>query len=784
MRIGCSILVYMLGAIVAIAVVFQPAGAFAAPATLVQEPIPDVPTTRPGQAATIEAVRCGFDGYLSSDAWGPIRIYVSGNPTLNSGAFAGTVSLEFVQDASQRAVITTAFATTPGRITPIEIIAAIPRSTPSVHVVLRDLAGKWIHERVFWQAQFGETALPATILDNVHLAAVLMNEAGPELSIARALQTPQTVAEQDASTKSKPGTASAAERLAACVVREADLPATGMGFDGIAMLVARSNALAGLPEAKATALADWVRAGGCLVVVAGADSQSWLRRFWSEPPIEILGPTQVDPDPDLVSVRRASAMPGELVARVIRLTSPSTESGWRIDWGTLRSIRNNGELHDGLLAQGRAGFGWIVVLGIEPALLGASTEQLQRNWFAALRCALAEAASRGEPHEETFPRGNTSGRDESSRDALRVALDSLAVIPALGDAAFTTIVLFIVLLAVAVGPVDALVLKRFNLRGWSWASSLLWIAIASLLAAVVPPLIRSRDSTSHRLRVVDVLQSDDAEPPRAVALTSVFANSETEVAFLDPGRDSQPPIGWFRGVSTSQLDERGRSQPLASFQTVQAEARPEEGLPQRISSPSPRTPMAMGQWTLRSIMNTADGGRISPPRAQVVRSNGSWEVRVAGLTGTKVEGLLRIGTERMELGGRAVAPSESPVTLTAASAPTSERKWSARLPRSSAPNVMTAAPEPEPAAIAELPGARERTRVIEALLASGGWACLSLFESRNTPSLNVRSEDSGDNFVESESTLWRILIPLDPSNQVPAGPLPAARMELPQKAAP
>ncbi|MBN8596177.1 MAG: hypothetical protein J0L78_00735 [Planctomycetes bacterium] len=783
MRTGRSILLCTFGAILAMATVLRPAAVLAAPTTLVQERIPDVPTSKPGQAATIEAIRCGFDGYLSSDAWGPVRIYVSGNPTMNSGAFAGTVSLEFVQDASQRAAITTAFATTPGRITPIEIVAAIPRSTPSVTVVIRDQTGRRVHERVYWQAQFGEAAFPATILDNVHLAAVLVDNSGPELSVTRAIQSPQSIAEQGFK-KSHPGKPSVAERLAACPVREEDLPSTSMGFDTIAMLVARSDGLANLPEAKATALTDWVRAGGCLVVVAGADSQAWMRRFWTEPPIEIQGPTQVDPEPDLLSARASSAMPSALMGRVVRLMRPSAETGWTIDWGTLRSVRRNGELHDGLLAQGPAGYGWIIVLGIEPTLLSASVEQLQKNWFSALRHALAETATRGEPEEQMYWRGRTSGRDQASRNAVREVLDSLAVIPALGDAAFIAVVVFLLLLAIAMGPVDAFVLKRFNLRAWSWASALLWIALASVLAAVVPPLIRSGESTSRRLRVVDILQAEGAESPKSVALTSIFANSETGVAFLDPGRDSLPPVGWFRGISTSYLDDRGRSQPLAIFETFQMETRPQEGTPERINSPSPRTPMDMGQWTLRSVMDTTDGRSLVAPRAEIVRTNGSWEVRIAGLTGTNVAGLLRIGTERFEFAGQTIASPDSPVTLRIATTPNSELRWSARTTGSAALFVPNAPSEPEPAPLAELPGARERIRVIEALLASGGWACLSLFETGNTPSLNVRAEDTGDRFVETESTLWRIMIPLEPDQQVSAGPRPAARMELPQKAPP
>lgn len=746
----------------------------APPRAFTQEVIPAAPSIDARRLATIEAVRFGFDGYMTSDAWSPVRVFVSGNPSINTGAFAGTLTLDFAQDASQSASITTSFATTPGRIIPVEIIAAIPRATPTVRLQLHDQSGRLVHEKFYWQAQFGETQLPAQILDDVQLVVVIADKSGAEPSIARALQPPEAVAEQSelpsANSTPKP---TIDERLAYCVVRDEELPTSEFGFKGVAIVAARSDVLASLPIQKLAALSAWIQSGGCLVVLAGADPQSWLARFWDAPPIEILDSAPVTPDPDLVSKDRAGAT-NALTGRVVRLTQPIAESGWRIDWGTIKSVRHDGEPIDGLLAQGPAGFGWIAVLGIDPALLGNTSSQLTLKWKQALRHALAEAAHRRWLDRDERWQARSSGQDDSSRLALRASLDRLADIPALGDGAFITIAAFLVLLALAIGPFDAIILQRAKLRAWSWATALGWIALASVLAAVVPPLVRSGDSTSHRLRAVDFVQSPASSVrPQQLALTTLFANASSNVTVFDPQREKDPPIGWFRGISASHLDDRGRSAPLATFATIQSEFRLPGASPERLNAPSPASPLPMGQWTLRSFQSTTSSPLAAPPVVRVTRKAETWEVTVSGLTGKRVEGQLRIGSDRFDLPDRELVPP-STVEFRSIEKASNLKHWDDRLVQGTRENSFSSESTFAPGTLLELPGTRDRARAIDALLASGGWACVYLFETDNSPSLDARANRADENFKATESTLWRILLPLDPDDRQRPLPLPSA----------
>ncbi|MBX3390654.1 MAG: hypothetical protein KF691_14500 [Phycisphaeraceae bacterium] len=754
----------------------------AAPRSFEQEPIPAAPRTDRKYPASIEAVRFGFDGYLLSDTWAPVRVYVSGNPAINSGAFEGTVSLEFAQDASQSARITSRIVTTPGRIMPTEIIAAIPLATASIRVELRDPAGRVVDERMYWRMQFGDSALPACILKDVELGVVLADKTGMQPSIARALRPPEDVSEPRPSISGRSEARKVDERLACCVVREEELPVCEYGYLGAAFVAARSDVLASLALPKANSLAAWVRSGGCLVVLAGAEPQSWLQLFWQEPPLDIESSSALLPDPAWHTGEPEPSGQFAIAGRALRLTTPVAESGWRIDWPLARTARHDGEPLEGLLAQGPVGFGWIVVVGVDPALLGQTSSELTYHWTRALRNALAEASMRRASGSDYSWRVRGSGSDAPARLAIRTSLDKLTDIPALGDGAFIAIVAFLILLATAIGPFDAIVLRRMNLRAWSWVTALGWILIASVLAAVVPPLIRSGASTSNRLRVNDRIQTPDQNAPFAsTALTSLFSSSGSSISLFDPGRPDDPPIGWFRGVSAAYLDEYGRSQPLSTFETFEAEFRPRSGKPVRINSPHPPRSLSMSQWTLRSFMNESAAVPPSVPTVRVTGNDGDWIVEIQNPTGTFAQGAIRVGTRFLALHSESSGSTSNSIKLRSSSREEARSRWDAPPGADSAtdavPDDFQVRTTFAPGTALELPGPRERSRAVNALIASGGWACVYLFESSGHPSLIARAAGSKVDFVASESTVWRILVPLAPEECVKPQPLPAAELK-------
>ena len=149
-----QLLVLILAATSAKSQLYDPS--FAAPA-------PATPTLHAKRPATIEALRVGFSGILPGDDWAPLRVYISGNPNVNNGAFGGFLVLTFAQDATQSAEISCPVATTPGRVTPVEIIAAVPRAAAEFRISLRDSAGNTVDEQSFSRRGTRGQTLPGAV---------------------------------------------------------------------------------------------------------------------------------------------------------------------------------------------------------------------------------------------------------------------------------------------------------------------------------------------------------------------------------------------------------------------------------------------------------------------------------------------------------------------------------------------------------------------------------------------------------------------------------------------
>ncbi len=794
-----------------LAALLAPALAFAQTASdfsAFDNPIPATPTSDTKRPATIEGFRFGFGGFMPADSWCPIRIYISGNPTINSGAFGGTLTIAYAQDASQSARIDIPVATTPGRVTPFEALVAFPRALPTVRLTLRDESGRIVHERFMERLGLAGQPIPATLLDGVPVILALADRTGTEPAVARAFAAPDPATTP---TNRLPGPTFGifdpdAERpdmfnlIRRVVVRDEDLPESWIGYEGMTAIVATSDALAALSPAKAVALATWLKSGGRLVVLAQSGAQNWMRLLGSA-----SGALEIDSPRDLpgcsefrdvvaravkqarekkppkaadgASKKNAPAapafLPDPLLAeyvrgRIIRISDPTRTPGWTVRWSAEDSSRTDGIPATGMLAEGPVGFGWAVVLGLDPAAMGANRPAISLAWRDALRGVMREADTRPfyPPTEWWTSRG--SGPDAAARVAFRTLFNKLSDVPPIGDAAFVVIVICMIALALALGPLDGVILTIKRMRQWSWATALGWIGLAAVAAAAIPPLVRSGNSTSRVLRVVDALQSPESPGETwQTTLAALFSNSSDSVSFIDPGTDSVPARLWFRGISPVGLDERNPSDPLRYFCTTQSETRGPEPEPSgsapggRTNHPDSSVPLDMGQWTFRTLM--MQGWASAVPSARLVRDGDAWNVTIRGTNTARVTGALRVGTEWLVLKDRAATGGQSTFRASIQNAADTGAEWN-----SIRKSVTSHSPEhdfsDQPFSVAmplELPGPRERSLAIDARVDSGRWACVYLLCEEESPSVLARtSAGRGKPFDAKETVLYRILVPL------------------------
>jgi hypothetical protein len=746
-----------------------------------EETIPASPAAHLRRPATIEAVRLGWRGHLSADCWGPARVYISGNPNVRAGAFGGTLELRFAQDGSQSAQISVPVATTPGRVTPVELAIALPLNARQLTITLYDDNGRSVDSRSYRR---GDSALPVTILDATPLVLSVAERSGVAPTVSKAFPEPglrAVGAAQNIPVIGRPSpTRNPLDDLVCITVTDNDLPETWAAYDGVAAIVIGADEIATLPQGRLAALLDWVRAGGCVIARTGTSSAGLAKLFestpgrveWQAPKPLTPGaelerlfaePTPIEKDGTLASA--SASLHQSVLAGLLSLgerDDPDAKA-WRVRWAPRDATKINGVEAQGLLAEGPMGFGWVVILGIDPPRLGAGADDAAARvaWRDVLRSCCAELATRARLSDEYNWGVRGSGADHSARSALRSALNSLSDVPALGDGAFIVIVLCLLALAAAIGPFDGLFLGYKRKRQFSWATALAWIAGASVLAAAVPPLLRGGESKLRRLRVIDAMPDTVTDGTGTLAwqtaLTTLFAGSGGPVRLV-PTDASSHDAAWFRGVSPLFIQPFDNTDPLVRFATVQQEPPGQSAVRGRSNRLDQQSPIRLGQWTFRTFMEQGPGS--APPAIRLDRAPANtadaWLIQVPASCGTVVDGALRIGDSWSKL--RPAGTDAGGTTLRIEPGATD---WNAR---DAIAQTGTYTDMDFRSGLAlELPGTRDRSRALDARLASGEWAAVYLRCRSAEPTLTCRRltwAGTGEAYQGGEETVYRVLIPL------------------------
>ncbi|MBC7771722.1 MAG: hypothetical protein H7210_04435 [Pyrinomonadaceae bacterium] len=253
------------------------------------------------------------------------------------------------------------------------------------------------------------------------------------------------------------------------------------------------------------------------------------------------------------------AVSDDLSRRLIRLTDDGIRAGWKARWALDTSESGSGgTTKEGLLAEGPYGFGWVVVVGVDPNLATAiqSPQAICAIWTSIAVNALADwnnqfTAVKAKGPTPIVPDPSLAGPETESAMAKVSVMERLAKVPTLGDGVFYALAAALFGLALLLGPIDAMLLRRLRARQWSWATSLMWIVLASVAAMFIPTMLRSGSTKLNRVSVIDMIASTSADGKRVTAplawrtsYTGVYASSTGERAFT-----SDSPGVWWRSVS-------------------------------------------------------------------------------------------------------------------------------------------------------------------------------------------------------------------------------------------
>ena len=290
-------------------------------------------------------------------------------------------------------------------------------------------------------------------------------------------------------------------------LRTAMMPRTSRGFDGISTVALNSPNLSLFEQDQITALLDWVRAGGHLVMWPGSDPLPANGMLIDALPATIGPVSSVTLDKNQKFKAGLTQRMGAIRSRQLT-AKPGTSQISLL--GTTES--------DAIV--GHYGLGKIVLIPFDAATLDFDNDPLRIKWDQALNLQ----ANTSPPEDGDF--------GSAHNDTASALIDTLGNVPGVGAFGFKYVAIVLIALMFIVGPIDWFVLKKLGRQPLTWVTTTGWIALVTLGAIYIGYLFKSGDLHYRTVRLVD--QADDV----AVARTNYLGiyspqNDEYNLKYAD-----------------------------------------------------------------------------------------------------------------------------------------------------------------------------------------------------------------------------------------------------------
>ncbi|MBN1507378.1 MAG: hypothetical protein JW955_11060 [Sedimentisphaerales bacterium] len=487
---------------------------------------------------------CGWDGYYRPMEWTPTEIGISTNLT---EPFEGIFTLSAQQDGLNTLNIIHPIVLTPNQ--PL----ALPLATKlDFHVGTCTLTIQDGRRRTRWEQKIDmwDFSAASRLLTVVHDQDLLVGLVGrPQFGLLQL--------KEDTVCMSPRGVG------AVCVGTKVPrmMPWDWTGFASLDLLVLYDPDWTLLRAQQVKAVCDWVSNGGTLLLVLGQHPLP------QDSPLASLIPFKVG------DLRTCEIAPEVLGQWGLDASQPETVPAWSLSPKAGAVLWNRVQASDtgDLYGAGYAGFGRVAVLGLDPS--GLRTEQTQRTaefWTRQITTCLdarPDAAS-----SLPTPYGNQAGTgcrrtimlkalapsDTSQRrldenrmrigiaqDASNRVMEYLYQLRQMRPVSIWWIILTLSALAILLGPVDYLVLKRLDKLPYTWLTSTGWILIFTVGAYYGVQYLRGG---TMQLRAVSVLDGiADSNCAWATYYAGLFAPRSDDYRLEGLKADQ-----WWAGISPNR----------------------------------------------------------------------------------------------------------------------------------------------------------------------------------------------------------------------------------------
>jgi hypothetical protein len=426
-------------------------------------------------AALTLSVRAGFDGYYKDASWLPVRITVA-----NDGPdIKGTLRVSVPRASGGANLMVTRDVDLPTQ-SRREVFLYIPTESflSALQVTLSD----------------GKTDLATA-------SARVVQAAAGDLIYGVLAGSPSSF---NLLSSIKPATGAAY----VAQLETADLPPVGFAWQTLDVLVVSDVDTGVFSPEQRTALAEWVAAGGRLIVGGGPTWQKTAAGLGTVLPLAPSGTQTLTDTSALAAFAAFSAPTGPAVAATGSLAPDAV------------TLLNAGGLP--LLVTRHSGFGQVLFLAVDP-----SFDPL-KNWSGL----------------EGMYRGLLSGTAQRPNWAAGLrnwysARDAINALPGLQLPSALEILAFLGVYILAVGPINYLILRRFKRRELAWVTIPALVVVFSAGAYFTGYQVRGGQASLHRLAVVQVWPN--ADQARVDGLVGVFSPRRTEYdVVFGPGFLARP----------------------------------------------------------------------------------------------------------------------------------------------------------------------------------------------------------------------------------------------------
>jgi hypothetical protein len=485
---------------------------------------------------------CGWDGYYRPMEWTPVEIGIGSDL---KEPFAGTFTITARQDGLNTLNVIHSFVLTPDRPLSAPLVTKFAFATDRCTLAIRDEKG-----RSRWQQAINtwDFSTQNRVLRVVQEQDVLIGLIGqPQFGL---LKLPQEATSMSGQGPGKVYIGSKVSRVA---------PWDWTGYASLDLLVICDPDWSLLQAQQIKAIREWISNGGTALLILGQHPLSGDSALSDLLPFRIEGPRQVQ-------------VPSEALEEWgLDSSKTPTVTAWPLYPKPRAVLARKIETADGgcLYGAGYAGFGRLAVLAFSPSQLGeeqagrsaafwarqiAVCSGLQasavsdRQPLGGRRIVLADPSSKAADNARSgFNPNDNHYRISVAQNSSNQVMEYLYQLQQMRPLSIWWIVLTLVGLAVLLGPVDYLVLKRLDKLPYTWLTSTGWIVIFTVGAYFGVQWIRGGAMEVRAVSVLDGIA--DSNCAWATNYVSVFAprSGDYRLAGLMPNQ-------WWSGISPTRED--------------------------------------------------------------------------------------------------------------------------------------------------------------------------------------------------------------------------------------